>query len=86
MNLFRAILSIPVLPLARYNGWWSNRRNPDANWLSPNDVMLNVADSWHGFSNRVPRAAWMHRDRHNEFGGSSYRVTDRERNNEPFGR
>lgn len=89
MSLLRAIFSIPVLPLARRHGWWSNRRNPDANWLAPNDLMLNVGDSWQGFSNRIPRTAWIHRDRHNEFGGSSYQPSDNSRNNtntnNPFG-
>ena len=73
MNLLRAILSVPILPMARSVGWWSNRRDPNARWLSPNDVLLNVEDSWQGFTHRIPGSAWMHRNSENGFNGSSYR-------------
>lgn len=88
MSFIRAIFSIPILPMARPGGWWSNRRNPNARWLSPNDVLLNVEDSWQGFTHRIPSSAWMHRNHENDFSGSSYRQGQQpeppSRNN-PFG-
>ena len=85
MNLLHAVLSIPVLPMARRHGWWSNRRAHDAWWLSPRDVALNVSDSWHGFTNRLPQVSWMHRDQQNGYAGSAYQVEQRNQNNDPFG-
>ena len=93
MSPIQAIFSIPVLPLGRPHGWWSNRRSPNSRWLSPNDVVLNVTDSWHGFSNRLPENAWLQRDRQNNYNGSAYQQQQRRENstnnsihsNNPFG-
>ena len=85
MSLLRAILSIPILPMARRHGWWSNHRTPDARWLSPHDVVLNVSNSWYGFINRRPETAWMHRDSQNQYSGHVYQPESRNHHNDPFG-
>jgi hypothetical protein len=76
-EILKGLGAIPILPFAKANSSiWRNRRYPNSNWATVNDITQNLSDGWFDVTRRAPPRALLKRDRDDKFQGMVFQKYD----------